>query len=258
MPVLAIPRALSRPRHRDRRLPAERPLRVRRAPQRLLDEAVAQGARPLGPPRPSASTAAWPAASIPIIASERRVGIDLHLHDSGEDVGQMLTILPRRTRATTWRARSRSAVPCATTPCSRTSPRALADTPGQAASRSCRPSPGTAAMPPGCRCSRAHGVEVFGGSDDIRRSWSPFGNGDILQTLAMLISYRGNFRHDKLELAPMVTAAAAACSDSRLRHQDRRPGQPGGCRGGTLAEAVAARPRKCMMKAVRIITRIVF
>ena len=43
---------------------------------------------------------------------------------------------------------------------------------------------------------RAAGVEVFGGSDNIRDAWSPFGNGDMLER-AMLIGYRANFRHDE-------------------------------------------------------------
>src|SRR5204863_313323 len=52
--------------------------------------------------------------------------------------------------------------------------------------------------------------EVFGGSDNIRDAWSPFGNGDMLER-AMMIGYRANFRHDRdLQLAfEMVTNAAA-------------------------------------------------
>ena len=51
---------------------------------------------------------------------------------------------------------------------------------------------------------------MFGGSDNIRDAWSPFGNGDMLER-AMMIGYRANFRHDEeLALAyEMVTAAAA-------------------------------------------------
>ena len=69
--------------------------------------------------------------------------------------------------------------------------------------------PGAATMPP-VQLLRAHGVEVFGGSDNIRDAWSPFGNGDMLER-AMLIGYRANFRHDhELLLAfEMVTAAPA-------------------------------------------------
>ena len=43
---------------------------------------------------------------------------------------------------------------------------------------------------------REHGVDVFGGSDNIRDAWSPFGNGDMLER-AMLIALRFGWSKDE-------------------------------------------------------------
>ena len=57
---------------------------------------------------------------------------------------------------------------------------------------------------------RDAGVTVFGGNDNIRDSWSPYGDGDLLRR-AMLIGYRSDLRTDA-DLAfafDMVTSAGA-------------------------------------------------
>lgn len=54
--------------------------------------------------------------------------------------------------------------------------------------------PGPDAMPPLHPLMDA-GVLIFGGSDNIRDAWSPFGDGDLLRR-ASLIGYRANFRTD--------------------------------------------------------------
>ena len=78
--------------------------------------------------------------------------------------------------------------------------------------------------------------EVFGGSDNIRDAWSPFGNGDMLER-AMMIGYRANFRHDEeLALAfDMVTEDGRA----RAGHQ------------ATTASPSAARPTSWWSRRAR-------
>jgi cytosine/adenosine deaminase-related metal-dependent hydrolase len=70
--------------------------------------------------------------------------------------------------------------------------------------------PGPVAMPPVKRLCAA-GVTVFGGSDNIRDAWSPYGNGDMLER-ATLIAYRQGFLGDEdLALAlSLVTEAPAS------------------------------------------------
>ena len=118
--------------------------------------------------------------------------------------------------------------------------------------------PGAGTMPPLPQL-RAHGVEVFGGSDNIRDAWSPFGNGDMLER-AMLIGYRGNFRHDHdFKLAyEMVTEAAARVLGIMPDYGIKvgRPADFVAVEAETLAEAVAARPRrKWVMKGGRVVAR---
>ena len=115
--------------------------------------------------------------------------------------------------------------------------------------------PGGATIPP-LKLLREHGVEVFGGSDNIRDAWSPFGNGDMLER-AMLIGYRANFRHDEeLALAfDMVTAAAARVLG--LDDYGLKVGGPADfvtVEATTLAEAVANRRRRSLVvKAGRVV-----
>ena len=113
-------------------------------------------------------------------------------------------------------------------------------------------------MPP-LKLLHEHGVEVFGGSDNIRDAWSPFGNGDMLER-AMMIGYRANFRRDReLQLAfDMVTSAAARV----LRVKGYGMAVVGGpadfvaVEVDSVAEAVATRPRrKLVIKAGRVVAR---
>ena len=117
--------------------------------------------------------------------------------------------------------------------------------------------PGGAPIPP-LALLRQHGVEVFGGSDNIRDAWSPFGNGDMLER-AMMIGYRANFRHDhELKFAfEMVTDAAAGVLG--LEAYGIAVGAAAdfvAVEAGSVAEAVAARPRrKLVIKAGKIVAR---
>ena len=225
----------------------------------LLDEAIAQGADLVGGLDPVGIDGDLDGHLDAIfgIAGKRGGGIDVHLHDGGEGgIAQMLAIA-ERTRATGLRGKvaishafALGSVP--TDLAART-----ADTLADAGIAIMSHGPGAGTIPP-LLLLRAHGVEVFGGSDNIRDAWSPFGNGDMLER-AMLIGYRGNFRHDhELKLAyEMVTEAAAHVLG--LADYGIKVGGPAdfvAIEAETLAEAVAARPRrKWVMKAGRIVAR---
>lgn len=225
----------------------------------LLDEAVAQGADLVGGLDPIGIDGDLAGHLDPIfaIAAKHGVGIDLHLHDSGESgIAQMLAIA-ERTRASGLKGKVAVSHAFALGSVPVELAARTADTLAEAGIAIMSHGPGAATMPP-LPLLRAHGVEVFGGSDNIRDAWSPFGNGDMLER-AMLIAYRGNFRHDhELELAyQMVTEAAARVLG--LVDYGIRIGGPAdfvAVEAGTLAEAVAARPRrKWVMKAGRIVAR---
>jgi cytosine deaminase len=225
----------------------------------LLDEAVAQGADLLGGLDPVGIDGDLAGHLDPIfaIAGKHGVGIDLHLHDGGEGgIAQMLAIAERtRAGGLEGKVAISHAFALGSVPADLAA--RTADTLAEAGIAIMSHGPGAATMPP-LPLLRAHGVEVFGGSDNIRDAWSPFGNGDMLER-AMLIGYRGNFRHDhELKLAyEMVTEAAARVLG--LPDYGIKVGGPAdlvAVEAETVAEAVAARPRrKWVMKAGRVVAR---
>lgn len=225
----------------------------------LLDAAIAEGADLVGGLDPVGIDGDLDGHldAIFAIAQRRAVGIDIHLHDGGEAGIAQLTAIAERTasaglhgKVAVSHAFALGSVPIDMT--ART-----ADLLAEAGVAIMSHGPGGAPIPP-LKLLREHGVDVFGGSDNIRDAWSPFGNGDMLER-AMLIGYRANFRHDE-ELAfafDMVTAAAASVLG--LSPYGLIVGAPADfvvIEAASLAEAVAAHPRrKLVVKAGRIIAR---
>ena len=207
----------------------------------------------------SASTATLDGHLDPIfaIAERRGVGIDIHLHDSGESGIAQLTAIAQRTETTGLNGRVAVSHAFALGSVPTDVAERTADLLAEAGVAIMSHGPGGAVMPP-LKLLHEHGVEVFGGSDNIRDAWSPFGNGDMLER-AMLIGYRANFRHDEeLRLAyDMVSSAAArvlGVGDYGLRVGG--PADFVAVEAGSIAEAVAARPgRKLVIKAGRIVAR---
>ncbi len=101
------------------------------------------------------------------------------------------------------------------------------------------------------------GVVVCSGSDGIRDSWSPYGNGDMLER-AMLIGMRNDLaRDDEIErvLAVCTTGGARAM---RLSGYGLEPGCAADCvllPGETIADAVVTRPAmRTVIKSGRVVT----
>jgi len=225
----------------------------------LLDAAIAEGADLLGGLDPVGIDGDLDGHldAIFAIAERRGVGIDIHLHDGGEGGIAQIRAIAERTRAAG--LNGKVAVSHAF---------ALGSVPVELATRTAdllaetgiaimSHGPGGAAIPP-IKLLREHGVRVFGGSDNIRDAWSPFGNGDMLER-AMMIGYRANFRHDEeLALAfDIVTKTAADVLG--IEDYGLAVGGPADfvvVEAGSLAEAVATRPRrKLVVKAGRIVSR---
>lgn len=225
----------------------------------LLAAAMAEGADLLGGLDPVGIDGDLDGHLDPIfaIAEQRSAGIDIHLHDGGEGGLAQIEAIARRTKAAGLQGKvaishafALGSVP--TVSAARTAD-LLADTGVAIMSHG----PGGATIPP-LKLLREHGVKVFGGSDNIRDAWSPFGNGDMLER-AMMIGYRANFRHDEeLALAfDMVTRSAAEVLG--IEGYGVATGGPADfvvVEAGSLAEAVATRPRrKLVVKAGRIVAQ---
>jgi cytosine deaminase len=225
----------------------------------LLDAAIAEGADLVGGLDPVGIDGDLDGHldAIFAIAERRGVGVDIHLHDSGESGIAQLTAIAHRTEAAGLNGRVAVSHAFALGSVPTDLAERTADLLAEAGVAIMSHGPGGAVMPP-LKVLHDHGVEVFGGSDNIRDAWSPFGNGDMLER-AMMIGYRANFRHDEeLALAfDMVTAAAARVLG--IMPYGIEPGAPAdfvAVEAGSLAEAVAAHPRrKLVIKAGRIVAK---
>ena len=225
----------------------------------LLDAAIAEGADLVGGLDPVGidGDPDGHLDAVFAIAERRGVGVDIHLHDGGESGIAQLEAIARRTAAAGLQGKVAvsHAFALGSVPVDRAA--RTADLLAESGVAIMSHGPGGAAIPP-LKLLHEHGVEVFGGSDNIRDAWSPFGNGDMLER-AMLIGYRANFRHDD-ELAfalDMVTGAAARVLG--VAPYGIAIGAPADLvvvEAGSLAEAVAARPRrKLVIKAGRVVAR---
>jgi cytosine deaminase len=225
----------------------------------LLDAAIAEGADLLGGLDPLGIDGDLDGHLDAIfgIAERRGVGIDIHLHDSGEDGIVQLRAIAQRTETAGLQGRVAVSHAFALGSVPTDVAEHTADLLAEAGVAIMSHGPGGAVIPP-LKLLHEHGVEVFGGSDNIRDAWSPFGNGDMLER-AMLIGYRANFRHDEeLALAfDMVTAAAARVLG--IMPYGIAVGGPADfvvVEAGSLAEAVTTRPpRTLVIKAGRIVAR---
>ena len=225
----------------------------------LLDAAIAEGADLVGGLDPVGidGDPDGHLDAVFAIAERRGVGVDIHLHDGGESGIAQLEAIARRTAAAGLQGKVAvsHAFALGSVPVDRAA--RTADLLAESGVAIMSHGPGGAAIPP-LKLLHEHGVEVFGGSDNIRDAWSPFGNGDMLER-AMMIGYRANFRHDD-ELAfafDMVTHSAARVLG--LSPYGIAIGAPADLvvvEAGSLAEAVAARPRrKLVIKAGRVVAR---
>ena len=177
----------------------------------LLDEAIAMGADVVGGLDP-ASFDRDPDGHLDVIfdiAERRGVAVDIHLHEGGT-LGQF-TIEQICTRTRSLSMQGHVAVSHAY---------GLGDLPPEGTRRAADQlaasgvaimtnAPGNHAFPP-VALLRAAGVTVFSGSDNIRDSWWPYGDGDMLSR-AMLIGYRSGFYTDEeLRTAFDVVTSAGA------------------------------------------------
>jgi cytosine deaminase len=225
----------------------------------LLAAAMAEGADLLGGLDPVGIDGDLDGHLDPIfaIAEQRGAGIDIHLHDGGEGGLAQIEAIAQRTKAAGLQGKVAISHAFALGSVPAVSAARTADLLAETGVAIMSHGPGGATIPP-LKLLREHGVRVFGGSDNIRDAWSPFGNGDMLER-AMMIGYRANFRHDEeLALAfDMVTRAAAdVLGLGGYGIAVDGPADFVVVEAGSLAEAVAARPRrKLVIKAGRIVAR---
>lgn len=143
------------------------------------------------------------------VAQRHGVGIDIHLHD-GDLLGVFeIEEIARRTKALGLGGKVTISHAYALGQVSRDIAQRAANRLAEAGVSILTNAPGAHAFPPVLLLHQA-GVNVFAGNDNIRDSWWPYGDGDLLER-AMIVGYRSGFNTDaELALAfDMVTSHAA-------------------------------------------------
>jgi cytosine deaminase len=178
----------------------------------VLDQAIRDGADLVGGLDPAGidGDVTGQLDAIFAIAERHSIGVDVHLHDPGSLGCFELRQISERTIAAGLQRRVAVSHAFALGEVDEREFERTAETLARAGVAIMTSAPGPVAMPPIKRLCAA-GVTVFGGSDNIRDAWSPYGNGDMLER-ATLIAYRQGFLADEdLALAlSLVTEAPAS------------------------------------------------
>jgi cytosine deaminase len=222
-------------------------LAIQKEMNELLDEAMKNGAEIVGGLDPAGFEGDID-KHLDIVfgmAERHGTGIDLHLHDGGELGLYELEEIARRTKAQGLQGRVNvsHAYALGEEPWARVA--STAARLAEAGVSIMTNAPGDHPFPPVLQL-RETGVTVFAGNDDIRDSWWPYGDADMLER-AMLVGYRSGFLTDEeLGVAfDMVTGSAAQALG--LEDYGLRPGAKADfvvLDAAHVPEAVVARPRR--------------
>ncbi len=143
------------------------------------------------------------------VAERRGVGLDIHLHEPAEMGLFSLQEICARARALGMQGRVTVSHGFCLGGVAEAKQKAAAAMMAEAGVALVTHGAGGSPLPPLMLLRRA-GVRVFCGNDDIRDTWSPYGNADMLER-ASIIGWREDIRHDDLlsELFAMASSSGA-------------------------------------------------
>jgi len=225
----------------------------------LMDAAVEMGAELVGGIDPSIieRDPVGHLDGIFAIAERHGAGVDIHLHEPGALGGFAIELIAERTRALGMGGKVTVSHAFCLGMVDRPTFETLAGLLAVNGISIMTHAPGHVAFPP-IKPLREAGVMVCSGSDNIRDSWGPYGNADMLER-AMLLGYRSNYRLDPdIETALDVTTFGGATVMGAEGY-----GLKVGCHadfvvvpGDALAEAVVNRPpRSLVVKGGVVVAR---
>ena len=225
----------------------------------LMDEALAMGADLVGGIDPIGQDGDLDGQLDLLfgLAGKHDAGIDIHIHDPGEAGLLEIAALAECTLAAGLQGRVTVSHGFCLGACPDDVFERLAGAMAEAGMSLATHGGGASPLPP-VKKLRERGVEVFVGNDDVRDTWGPYGNGDLL-IRAMLLSWRSGFRADG-DLAIAFDCATAAARRV-FGHDDRgiavgAPADLFTVHAETLAEAVAQHPpRELVFKGSRLVAR---
>lgn len=163
----------------------------------LLDEAIGLGADLVGGLDPASFDRDLQGHLDVVfgVAEKRGVGVDIHLHDFGSLGAFTVEEICARTVALGMQGRVAISHAYGLGDLDADAARRIGARIAAAGISIMTNAPGNHAFPP-VALLRAEGVTVFSGSDNIRDSWWPYGDGDMLGR-AMMIGYRSGFYTDE-------------------------------------------------------------
>ena len=225
----------------------------------LMDEALAMGADVVGGIDPIVQDGDLDGQLDLLfrLAEKHGAGIDPHIHDPGEPGVLEIAALAERARAAGLEGRVTVSHGFCLGACPDDVFERLAGAMAEAGMSLVTHGGGASPLPP-VKKLRERGVEVFIGNDDVRDTWAPYGNGDLL-IRAMLLSWRSGFRADG-DLAIAFDCATAAARRV-FGHDDRgiavgAPADLFTVHAETLGEAVAQHPpRGLVFKGGQLVAR---
>ena len=223
----------------------------------LMDEALAMGADLVGGIDPIVQDGDLDGQLDLLfrLAEKHGVGIDPHIHEPDESGVREIEALAERARAASLQGRVTVSHGFCLGACPDDVFERLAGAMAEAGMSLVTNGAGVNPLPP-VKKLRARGVEVFIGNDDVRDTWSPYSDGDLL-VRAMLLSWRSGYRADA-DLAVAFDCATAAARRV-FGHDDRgiavgAPADLFTVHAETLGEAVAQHPpRGLVFKAGRLV-----
>ena len=225
----------------------------------LMDEALAMGADVVGGIDPIVQDGDLDGQLDLLfkLAEKHGVGLDPHIHDPGEPGLKEIAALAERARAAGLEGQVTISHGFCLGACPDDVFERLAGAMAKAGMSLVTHGGGASPLPP-VKKLRERGVEVFVGNDDVRDTWAPYGNGDLLLR-AMLLSWRSGFRADG-DLAIAFDCATAAARRV-FGHDDRgiavgAPADLFTVHAETLGEAVAQHPpRGLVFKGGQLVAR---
>lgn len=191
------------------------------------------------------------------IAEKKDVGIDIHLHDPGANGQLEIAAVTRRAKAHSMAGHVTISHGFCLGAADDDVLYKLVDQMAEAGVSLVTHGGGASPLPP-VKVLRERGVEVFAGNDDVRDTWSPLGEGDMLER-ATMIAWRSGYRTDDDLMVALDCVSAAGKRALGLSDAGIAVGAPADfftVKAEVAAEAVARHPqRNLVFKNGRIVAR---
>lgn len=178
------------------------------------------------------------------VAQKHGVDVDIHLHDPGTLGAFEIEQIAARTRALSMEGHVAVSHAYSLGDIAPDALKKIADTLARSGVAIMTNAPGSRPFPPVAALRQA-GVTVFSGNDNIRDSWWPYGDGDMLNR-ANMIGYRSGFYTDEELLAAFDVVTDAGARALRLDGYGLRVGAKADfvtLNAAHVPEAVAGPPK---------------